>query len=428
MKGDLVVMAVCFFNEDYDYKHRYRCEYEVLDDCISVTVDYDISEEIEVINGCRSFGPKTEFSNRDILIVDHYKKTNYLLKDAYYDGSSSVFSNPDGGSKTRFTADICFRSNSYNSLADLKATPKVSSITIVSDDLKRYIIDSSVEKTVYEDRLEIILKKYPNGETRQIGANNINELYLHDSWSGGFNKDHDISFDITGCLEIKLRRKVNYKEIPRYVFEEFVYLQLFTNKHFNIDAVKVSIDGVNFQLFFRNRFITRRTEKHKYYDNSVRCNLMDFLVNCYSCIPYRKSKSDIRNISYILMNRDRSIEDNFLMYYRFVECYYKKQTIPNIRKQFISYSLKNNYMDKGRTLPIEIEKLASEIISLRNHYVHSGYYIRNESLRIKCDEKEKNYTVKADINWIYERTKVLYDCSVDIIFRNMLGYDTYTFS
>ena len=71
---------------------------------------------------------------------------------------------------------------------------------------------------------------------------------------------------------------------------------------------------------------------------------------------------------------------------------------------------------------------------LRNRYVHSGYYIKNNSLRITFkDLDEKTYKLKSytlnnvDVKWIYERTKILYSIVIDIIFKNMLGYEKYKF-
>lgn len=153
----------------------------------------------------------------------------------------------------------------------------------------------------------------------------------------------------------------------------------------------------------------------------------------YKKIPYRKSKTEIRNIPYIVINTSRNIEDNFLMFYRFIECYYKKQNIPNIIKRFVSYSIRNNYDSTINWTDEQIENYSQEIICLRNHYVHSGYFIKNSSLKIsfeKIDGKKnpKDYTVSnLDISWIYERTKILYRITLDIIFRKMLGYDNYKF-
>lgn len=423
-----ITMAVCFFGRDYKEEHKYKCEYEVLGDQISVAVDYNIMDEIEAVNGVKSFGINTTYDNRDILIIDQEQKVNYLLKNAYYNGVSTVYGSPDGGSKTKFKADMIFSSKSYQALADLKETPKINSITIVSKDLNRLVPDSSINMINYEDKLVINLNKDSNGETRRIGSLNIKEITLRDYWSGGFDKSQDLSFVITGELEIKLIRRVNYTEIPKYVYEVLVFLQLYTKNRFKLDEIKVSIDGVRFNMMFHIRKGYIPANRKYIGQNSVQCNVMEFLEKCYSHIPYRKSKSDIRNIPYIILKSDRSLEDSFLMYYRFIECYYKRQSIPDITSRFISYSLNNNYVSTGKTLPVEAEVLANEIITLRNHYVHSGYFIKNECLKIKTGNSGKSYTVKADVKWIYERTKILYDCSIDIILRDMLGFENYSFS
>lgn len=101
-------------------------------------------------------------------------------------------------------------------------------------------------------------------------------------------------------------------------------------------------------------------------------------------------------------------------------------------------NINNKQIEKN---PIEIEleadeekidDLVAEIVTLRNHYVHDGYYIKNEQLNItypKINKKPnpKNHIVsKVDFNWIYDRTEILYKIVIDIIFKNMLGYDEYT--
>ena len=66
------------------------------------------------------------------------------------------------------------------------------------------------------------------------------------------------------------------------------------------------------------------------------------------------------------------------MLYKTIECYYKKQNIKGITSKFINYSIHNNY-SKGKNMP---EDLSRQIICLRNRYVHYGYYIKNNSLKI----------------------------------------------
>ena len=90
-------------------------------------------------------------------------------------------------------------------------------------------------------------------------------------------------------------------------------------------------------------------------------------------------------------------------------------------------------LDLHKLTEEQIDTYSHEIKSLRNHYVHAGYFIKNSSLKIsfekvKNKKNPKDYTaINVDINWIYERTKILYDVVVDIIFTKMLGYEKYRF-
>lgn len=170
-------------------------------------------------------------------------------------------------------------------------------------------------------------------------------------------------------------------------------------------------------------------------NSTVNEDMLQFFKKCYELIPYRNSKSEIRNIPYIVLNTYRGLEDNFLMFFRFIECYYKKQNIKGIVTNFIKYSIEHNYKKNAKISEDKLEKISQEIVSLRNHYVHSGYYIKNESLKITFKDIDettpnpKNYTANnVDINWIYERTKILYEIVLDILFSNMLGYKDYNFN
>ena len=145
--------------------------------------------------------------------------------------------------------------------------------------------------------------------------------------------------------------------------------------------------------------------KTSYIKNSVKEDFLQFLFKCYTKIPYRNSNNEIRNIPFIVLHTSRNIEDNFLMFYRFIECYYKQQPIKDIKSSFIRYSIENNYKDKEKIL--NVENLEREIICLRNHYVHNGYHISNQKLYIsfpKIGKKANPKNYRADnvnFDWIY---------------------------
>ena len=418
-------MAVCFFNNDYD--KSFECEYSINDKGIEVIVNYDIDDEIEPDNnGVRNFRIDTKFNERDILIVDYKNRTNYLLKDAYYSGHTNVWGTPDGGFKTKFITKYYFTHRNYNKLCEIPKCPSIKRIKIYSNLINELIGHPSLFEKAEENELVIKLKKGNVKQIVEINKDNIKEITLSDDWNHVHNyKSKDISIKLTGYLEIILQDAINYDNVYDYIREIIIYLQLLRPNKLIIDKIQVQVNGLYYCL-------NVPIKKIDYNDtpvlNSVSDELRNFFQKCYNLIPYRKSKNEIRNIPYIILNTSRNIEDNFLVFYRFIECYYKSN---GHYDDFISYSLVNNYKKEKI---VNVEDLTREIISLRNHYVHDGYFINNKRLEIiypKINHKKnpKDYFANdVDIDWIYKKTKILYNIVIDIIFSNMLKYSDYKFN
>lgn len=422
-------MPVCFFDDDYNRK--YNCEYEIVDNFIEVTVDYDIGDEIEGINGVKVFGNNTEYAERDVLIVDYENKKNFLLKKAYYTGHTNVYGSPDGGSKTKFQTQVYFLHRDFNKLVELKENPKVKKIKIYSPIINDCIGFPSLTTRDNAEEYIISLNKNKTPMNVEINSNYIKNIAVDDTWtSTRSSKNSNVVIDLGGYIELELTKKINYEDVSSFINELAIYLQLYKPDKFYINKIQVLVDEIYYELvipYIEGKY------KQKPVKNSVDISLLEFLRTCYTKIPYRKSKTEIRNIPYIVLNGSKHIEENFLMFYRFIECYYKKQSIQNISKKFVSYSIDKHYTKRFSLSEEEIEKYSQEIICLRNHYVHSGYYFKNSTLRISFDrinrrKNPKDYVVNnVDIEWIYDRTKVLYYVAIDIIFSNMLGHDEYEY-
>lgn len=419
-------MAVCYFNADYSKK--YDCTYEINADSVSVTVRYDIADEIEGVNGVKKIGANTRYQSRDILIVDYALKRNLVLKNAVYRGHNSIFGTPDSKITTKFFTHIFFEHSNPEKLAVLPQTPRVSKIRIYSKVITDWIGHPSVQITQTEEKQTINLLKTAGDVKIELNQNNIKTISISDNWVKQRTSNR-IIIDLDGYIELGLRRKVKYDEVSEYVTELLIFLQLFCPDRMKVEQIEVMVDQVYFGFHFS---MVEMASKDKYIPSVVDVPLPDFLEECYSKIPYRKSKEQIRNIPYIVLRTSRSIEDNFLMFYRFVECYYKKAH-PETRKTFISRCIKEHHPQKNNLTDEDVEKLAHEIISLRNHYVHSGYFIKNSALKICFDKVDgrknpKDYTVKnVDFDWIYDRTKVLHKIVIRIIYTCMLGYPEYNY-
>lgn len=422
-------MAVCYFNKDYE--KIFNCEYEKKNGGIEVTVEYAIDDEIEPDeNGAITIGSNTQDKKRDILIVDSNSKMNYLLKEAGYSGREELYGPPDGRVTTKFFSSCYFYHEDYNKLQELLETPKVKKIRIYSNIVNEFIGSPSVSREKLEKEYIIRLQKEPERKKVEINYNNVKALTISDDWKYNLI-DNEIIIKLDGYIEIEMSRKVKYNEIDKYIYELMIYIQLLRPDKLKVNKITVCVDDAYYGFILP---LKENKYKSSNIENSVSDNILVFLSKCYKLIPYRDSKSKIRNIPYVIFDYSRNIEDTFLMLYKTIECYYKKQNIKGITSKFINYSIHNNYSKSKNKTEDEIENLARQIICLRNRYVHYGYYIKNNSLKITfkdLDEKTsklKNYTLNnIDVKWIYEQTKILYAIVIDIIFKNMLGYEKYKF-
>lgn len=90
-----------------------------------------------------------------------------------------------------------------------------------------------------------------------------------------------------------------------------VYLQLIRPNKLKIDKITVFIDNAYYEL---NIQISELEYNDKYISNSVSIDFIEFLTRRYYLIPYRKSKSDIRNIPYIIFETSRNLKNIFKRY------------------------------------------------------------------------------------------------------------------
>lgn len=416
-------MAVCFFENDFSKK--YRCTYSFgEDEILFVNVEYDIVEEIPSDNGVRLVGAFA-YSKRDILIADSENKKYYLMKNAIYIGNDNRYAVVDSKSITKFRSQVYFSKGTFEGLTTLCKNPKCNAIRIFSKDFIGYMGLKSVKQTLAKDRVEIILNKKEEPLDFDISTTKIKCIKYQEYWKREPDLVHGVIFiDIMPYMEIQFKRRQNYEDMNKFIFELALYMQLFAKECFKLDKICVCIDDEWYGLNCSVRKFNY-SEKRK---NHVDDQLPSFLKKCYLSIDYAfTTKMWLRNISYAVGDRERNIEDSFLLFYKFIECFYKSKNEKGVRKAFISRAIEEHYVDKKYS-DEELKRLSREIVCLRNHYVHSGYFIKNNCLRIskpKDDSSFTPYTAKVDFEWIFLKVDMLNKITLDIIYREILGYDCY---
>lgn len=409
-------MPICYFNNDYDKK--YKCSYVEKGEELEIKVDYNIEEEIPIENGMQILCANTNFKNRDILVVDFNNRISFLAKNAIYNGHTVNPQFYEDSFTTRFISTIYFKEHKGSTLSSLKNNPKTKVIRIYSQSLSNLIDCKNFVREITEDKITYTVNRNKETLTQPINKNYIDCISVSNEWKFIEKPKEIIKFILTYYVEIKLQKAHDYTHVRDFVNELIVYMQLYYPDKFIIDEVKININNV-FYTYVTN-FLSIKS-KNGYVHKSVQVDLSTFLTNCYTNISYRSAKSEIRNSKDVIITKSRHLEDLFGSYYRFIECYLKKKGYKN---DFMIYALEHYYNQS-----LDCEKTAKEIITLRNHYIHSGYYIKNDCLKIKFTPKEnkQNYSVDANVKWIYNQTLILYKTAIDIIFKEILNYPEYKY-
>ena len=107
-------------------------------------------------------------------------------------------------------------------------------------------------------------------------------------------------------IEIELSKRANYDAIYDYIYQLQIYMQLYRSNKFLINKIFVMIDGEYYGLINSYR---KMKYKEKHIQITVEEELLDFLKRCYTLIPYRNSKTEIRN-----SNENYSVIDLALEY------------------------------------------------------------------------------------------------------------------
>ncbi len=416
-------MAVCFF--DNELSKKYRCTYFEERDYISVSVEYNITEEIPSQNGVRLIG-NYDYKQRDIFIADSENNIYLLLKDAFYAGNSNKYAKFEDLSITVFRGRVYFSNRESDSILKLPTTPKCSAIRIFSKDLLDKIGVPSYKKETNDEELVISLKKKNPPIDCGISTQKIRSIIIADSWS--FNEKWErgkFTIDTTPYFEIRFKRRQNYDEIYKYIHELEIYMELYIKGGFKIDDLSIQVDD----KFYKFGCWMQRFEYKGRKKTAVSDDMEQFLKKCYESINYSSTnKVWIRNIPYAIGLTSINIEDSFLSYYKFIECFYKNKHKQNTNC-FITDAIEEYYSEK-EYLKEELRKLSREVVCLRNHYIHAGYFIKNNRLKIskkKGDDSFEEYMAEIDIEWLFERTSILRKITIEIIYKELLGYNGYSY-
>ena len=124
-----------------------------------------------------------------------------------------------------------------------KIKPKISKIKIFSEIINYLIGYPNLEEIKTDEIYSINLSKNKKEIIKSINKKNIKNIILGDSWKSSFNrKNHNISINFDGYIEIQFFKRVDYDKISSYINELITFMQIYIPNKFLIEKLYVKID------------------------------------------------------------------------------------------------------------------------------------------------------------------------------------------
>lgn len=159
----------------------------------------------------------------------------------------------------------------------------------------------------------------------------------------------------------------------------------------------------------------------------IKLTFFEYIEYMYKTINYRTFENKNK---YLLLDfkKPTFLEDEFLFYFRFIDMYMGEYLESTIGKNGNNYEHISQFVDKFvkyfKKIDCDnLDNLKQEINSLRNHYIHNGYYLFNRSFDVTGKNKKKLYSKELDYNWLERVTKILKLGSYIILYKDILKLD-----
>lgn len=392
--------------------------------------EYDgeyLIEDGKVILDVYNYSSKASVSNGSV--VKYKEMTIYDLRNKVFIYSPTFYTRAMTFGLTqyeKFQTNFYFQTSQYENLEEFNETTKIRSITFYHPMLIHYFNNPCLFVTSNKEEINCTLKLKSDTKEVVIGKNNIEKIVFGGVYSYSLkNEDRLLNIETENYVELVFINPIECEEILEYIYE----FDVFTNAYYPIGVRSyktiVNIED-NKKLVLTHKLLGAEKEYHKAVDELTKLNFFDFLSKMYDTINYRESENKNKYIP-LDLKKPTSMEDQFTFYFRYIDMFMGEYLKDKTGEEANNYKRLSHFIDEYTMLfdpqdITNIENLKNELNSLRNHYVHEGYYLPNGKFKVKRN-REFLYEKTMDYQWLYRVTKALKLGSYKILYTKVLGVE-----
>lgn len=259
----------------------------------------------------------------------------------------------------------------------------------------------------------------------EIKDKNIEKIELGTGYECQYQVHKSVNIQTENFVKLVFSHSISIEELPSYIFEFNAFCNAYVPLGLKVSGVFVHTDNGLDLEYFNTKLIDYETGNNKFY-YPVNLDILDFLQLIYKKIDY---KSIENKNEYILLDFKKlpSLEDEFLFYFRYLNFHIGKiLKAENPGKDVSLYDIMKNFVDnygyvfQKKGIVVE-ENLVNEINSLRNHYVHEGYYLPDNKFAVKGKRKQWLYDKEMDYYWLWKLVDALKLGSFIMFYKDVLN-------
>lgn len=391
---------------------RYEGQYEIDDNTLEVEVfNHHFSNEDYVPIGA-------EVNYREITIVDLRNKM-FLFSPVFYNAGFTIALTQYEKFKTKFFLSTSIVGDVEGYSNDMM----VSILEIYNPVLIKCFQNQSLVITSNREEINYKIIKSQQPTKIEIKENNIEYIEFGDSVEYfSKNNNQTVSIETENYAKIYFSEPVKCEEILEYI------------KEFDVIIDAYCLAGLR---SYKTYFYTPENKKYnvvhkllgseKHYNKAiyspVKIPFWNYVKKMYKDINYRRTENRNKYIP-LEFKKPTSLEDQYTFYFRYIDLYmgeYLKQETGNEPSNYsrLSRFVDDNVMFFNTDGSVNLDELKNELNSLRNHYVHEGYYLPNNQFSVTQNRKHLYYKT-MDYMWLSRMVNIFKFGAYKILYKKVL--------
>ena len=325
-----------------------------------------------------------------------------------------------------FQTDFYLSTSKYDNIDNFKSEGRIKSITFYHPLFIKFFTNPCLTVKHNDNKIESTLDTKSNVRVINIQHNNVDRIEFGGAFSYKHSKDkQELHIETENYIQLFFVEPIMLEDVLSYINEFDVFINAYAPKGLRSFKTFVKMDdGKQFALTHK------LLGKEKYHKPMVRpvvkMEIFDFIEKMYKVIDYRISENKNKFLP-LEFKKPTSLEDQFIYYFRYIDLFMgdflKKETGRNPNNFDRISRFVDDYLRMFDSQDIEEpNNLKNELNSLRNHYVHEGYYLPNDEFEV-TQKKKLLYMKKMDYKWLYRVTEALKLGVYHILYTKVLQVD-----